>query len=194
MKKNLLVYISLFSVFTLFAEDLIRNPADLDILWGRYLNNGDLKAITEIVHVLEWEDLFRQEINLFLSRNENGVAKSRLIELLKELGFELNTNNTELSGLINIGAISFLLLNNDNYSSIVKEIAGIVQSRRSTLEQMMILGAATWSLQSNCEQHIEVKEHLLSIYNDLNPSAQYTIDKLILQPALNCPPRRGYHN
>ena len=181
MKRVNFFIVFLLSCYAIFAQESITKPSDLDTLWNQYFEKGDLSAITKIVGVLEWEDSFRQEINESLLTTENKETKSRLIDLLQEIGFEVNTSNNELSELVNIGAISFILLNDNQYGPLIKEVAGIVQSKKTTLDQMKILGAATWSLKSNCEQHLEVKQHILNIYDDLDSSAQFTLENVIIQ-------------
>ncbi len=156
MKKGIFTLFLLFIYYTLPAQD-IKVPKDLDILWNQYFENGDLTAVTQIIEVFEWEDLFREEINSFLSENNVEEEKYRLIDLLEEIGFESNENKSELSELVNIGATSFILLRDKYYGPIIKEVAGIIQSKKSTLDQMKILGSAAWSLKSNSEQHPKVR-------------------------------------
>jgi len=178
MKKILLLSIMILFIQPLFSQAIINTPSDLDTLWSDYLENGNLDAVTEIIKVLEWDDFFRGEINAYLQNKENDSI--RLIELLNGLSFDLSPEQDQITDKVNVGAVSFILLPDEKFGPMVKEIAGIVGSSRTTLEQMMILGSATWSLKSNSQQHSEVKEHILSIYDDLDISTQFMIDHIIL--------------
>ena len=180
MKKITVILILIIFADPIFAQSTIQKASDLDERWNLYFLNGDVSAITEIIKVLDWNDEFRMEINSFLSEKKDTEKNARLILLLNKLGFKLNNDNTELTDKRNIGALSFILLPDEQYGPIIKEILSIINSKQSTLEQMIIMGAATWSLKSNCEQHPKVKQHILDIYKSLGVPSQIMIDYVII--------------
>ncbi len=171
----------LFSIVqSIYSQVIIDDPGDLDELWSIYFKEGDLNAITEIVQVLEWDEQFRYEIDFYLSEHIGTDESDLLIELLNKLDFHVIEKKTKLDTNYNVDAITFILLPDEKSGSIVREIAQIISSKRSTLELMKIKGAATWSLKSNSEQYKEVREHILSLYEDLSFRTQYMIDEVII--------------
>ena len=180
MKKITVILLLIINTFTIYAQSTIQKASDLDKRWNLYFTNDDTNAITEIIKVLDWNDEFRMEINAFLSEKKDTEENVRLIILLNKLGFKLKNDNTELIDKRNIGAISFILLQNEQYGPIIKDILDIIGSKRTTLEQMIIMGAATWSLKSNCEQHPKVKQHILDIYENLGVQSKIMIDYVII--------------
>jgi len=43
------------------------NPMILDLLWGEFIDSGNLDAVRRIVSVLDWEDLVRNRLQCWLS-------------------------------------------------------------------------------------------------------------------------------
>jgi len=180
MKRYKASVLFIICTYIATAQSNIKTAKDLDMLWNQYFECKDFSAITAIVNVLELDDQFRNEINTFLCNNVGSNDVKRLIELLKEMNFGLNTDNTNVVTDYNIDGVLFYLLSDNYFRPRIIEITNIVGSKKSTFEMMKVKGAAIWSLQSNCGNHEEVYNHVENIKSGLSKSTQYTIDKLIL--------------
>ncbi|MGB4586383.1 MAG: hypothetical protein WBH66_05010 [Rectinemataceae bacterium] len=162
------------------SQNNIKTAKDLDKLWNQYFEYKDFSAITAIVNVLDLDDLFRNEINLFLRSNSGSDQAKRLIELLKEVYSGVSDDNTSVLTEYNIDGVSFHLLADEYYKPRIIEISNIVESKMSTFEMMKVKGAAIWSLENNCANHEEIYKHVESIKGSFSKATQFTIDRLIL--------------
>jgi hypothetical protein len=99
---------------------------------------------------------------------------------LKEINFWINNDNTSVVTDYNIDGVLFNLLSDKYFRPRIIEISNIVESKESTLEMMMLKGAAIWSLQNNCGNYEEIYSHVENLKSGLSKSTQYTIDKIVL--------------
>ena len=137
-----------------------RNPRDLDQLWNAYFTKNDQAALDRILQVMNWNDSYRERINLSLKGGLAEGSKSNLIAALGNASLSLGADDSVRSPM-DLDIFLFLLQNDRRYGPAVKEIEVIIGDQNELEGRCAVKAAAFWSLVANSRQHAEVREYVL---------------------------------
>ncbi len=142
------------------VDRLLRKPLDnpmiLDLLWGEFIDSGNLAAVRRIVSVLDWEDLVRSRLQSWLSEIRPQMWAQTPYKdyqrLLIRCLFPIDYDRRSIDGSVDLDIHVALLARGHKLKFAELPIA----LSPKELVRLGMKSAALWSLSSMAEQHDSV--------------------------------------
>jgi len=137
-----------------------RFPTELDLLWVDFLVTGEYPPVARILDVLDRQDRLRVKIETWLKNN--GDKRCELLKPLRKLGL---LQPKTLDKLIQEDLALTLVVDKKgkirDYGGSMRQLQPILQlSEDEWTEALLLKAVASWSMQSNMEQHPRLCELL----------------------------------
>ena len=156
-----------------------RIPIDLDLLWADFMITGEFTPIARILDTLDQTSSLRQQITDCLKKNRQ--ERDELLDFLKKLKLIQPGSKDKLVD----GHLELILLHDPKgrlrYNAI--EDAGYLGKQILNLSDeelnrgLLLMGAASWSLQDNLKQHPVLAELMKKHYRERRSPSQDLIKK-----------------
>lgn len=138
----------------------IKDAGDLDFLWAEFMISGNEEAIQKIIGVLDWQDRFRNKLSDYLKSSTAGSQKEEIINILdKDYSLRCNIPTQTIVGSENLDIfVSSQLQSQKDRIERFRKVRKAINLTEEDILYMAIKGSASWSLNSNAEQHKKVFE------------------------------------
>jgi hypothetical protein len=138
----------------------IKDGSDLDFLWAEFMITGNEKAIQKIIAVLDWQDRFRNKLSDYLKRPIAIPEKEETTDILdKDYNLKCSLSTQEIGSSEDLDIfISSQLQSQEDRIERFRKVRKALNLTEEDILYMAIKGSASWSLNSNAEQHKKVFE------------------------------------
>ncbi|MDP2940644.1 MAG: hypothetical protein Q8N85_00085 [Candidatus Omnitrophota bacterium] len=138
---------------------------DLNFLWMEFFLTGQKEPISRIIDVMNWEDVLRVKVNLWLKQRRGKKEKEKFVELLRSdlrIGLDLDKQDFGFSTDLDCvyGTTELALRAQDKNMISYGEASGKKLGLNAEDKLYMATkGTAMWALYSNSKQHPRVLQY-----------------------------------
>ncbi len=138
---------------------------DLNFLWMEFFLTGQKEPISRIIDVMNWEDVLRVKVNLWLKQKRGKKEKEKFVELLRSdlrIGLDLDKPDFGFSSDLDCvyGTTELALHAQDKNMISYGEASGKKLGLNAEDKLYMATkGTAMWALYSNSKQHPRVLQY-----------------------------------
>ena len=143
-----------------YLPSSVMNPQALDLCWSEFLVTGAVEIVSQIIAVLDWEDLTRLLIDESLTNPDSAAIRlsAPQWQSFGELGILIGTTDSVRHPHIAVAGDIDLLIWRGLQKKHEASTLVLRQLQEEQVAHVATKGAAFWSLKSNSDQHAAVRE------------------------------------